>query len=65
MSSFSGPLASLSGDHLSFQINELEWVRTGTCALHTEDLRSIRAAQRVTADAIENSAVLPTRRRQD
>jgi hypothetical protein len=29
------------------------------------DLRSIRAAQRVTADAIENSAVLPTRRRQD
>ncbi len=35
MSSYSRPLSSLSGDHLSFQINELEWVRTGTCALNT------------------------------
>lgn len=35
MSSSSRPLSSLSGDHLSFQINELEWVRTDTSLLNT------------------------------
>jgi hypothetical protein len=58
MSSFSRPLSSLSGDHRRFR--SMNWNGFGPAPMRSihGDLRSIRAAQRVTADAIDNSAVL-------
>jgi hypothetical protein len=64
MSSSSRPLSAFSGDQLSFQINEWEWVRTDTSSHNTWRFAlNSRRPEGNCPMLIENSAVLPARRR--